>query len=1170
MDTYSMKTSLLDRWSKSFRKARRPGLVSRARVRRHRLALEMLEDRITLSLTPQMVLDINTNTPSSSPSGTVAIGSTAYFAADDGAHGVELWKSNGTTSGTVLVKDINPGGAGSYPTQLTNVNGTLFFTAGSGLWRSDGTEGGTFPLSGVTASNLTNANGTLFFAGDDGTNGNELWKSDGTVAGTTLVKDIYPGVRTDYYSYYFQNSSNPSQLTNVNGTLFFSAEDALGGELWKSDGTEAGTVPLISHVGWNMTNLDGTLFFASYDPAHASELWQSDGSSAGTMLVKDININPGASSYPSYVTSVNGKLYFTADDGEHGRELWTSDGSSSGTIQVTDIYGGGGSSTPSNLTNVNGMLYFSANDGVTGGELWRSDGTAAGTVPVKDIDLGSASSSPSNLTNVNGTLFFTANDGTGVSKLWQSDRTTAGTVVVSNLAASSLTNVNGTLLFSADDGTHGQELWKLVDGPSQVASLNVSGFPTSVTAGVAGSFTVTAKNADGSTNTNYRGTVHLTSSDPRAVLSGSYTFTAADLGVHTFTATLKTAGSQSITVSDPVFPTDPGTQEGITVNPAAASRLTVAGFPSPVKAGTTGAFSVTITDPFGNRVPSYTGTVHFTSTDPLATVSPAGGYDAALDFSATDNPNGVWSYGQSITLTSAFQRYTQAGPNNENPPPANLLDTWNAGTGGRHSYPSVLHNGTSNAITSNAFTYLPGQLAFHPGPNGQYSVVRWTAPRAGSLSLEAAFSGLDFGGPTTTDVHILRNGAALFNGEVTKFGTGPSFNSEVVVAAGDTIDFAVGYGSNGTYYSDTTGLDVFISYDTSPPLITDYTFTPADAGTHTFSATFGTVGVQSLTATDTATPSITGAKQNIEVTPPAATNFVVSGFSSPTTAGTAATFTVTAKLANGSTASGYAGTVHFTSSDGQAGLPSDYTFAAAEGGVHTFSATLKTAGTQSLTVREVDDDSISGTQSGITVNPATASRLTVTGFPSPVTAGVAGSFTVTAQDAYGNRASGYTGAIHFTSSDAQAALPGNYSFTAADAGMHTFSAVLKTAGTRSVTATDSANSALVGAQSITINPAAASRLVISAPNSVTANTQFGLTFTAVDAFGNIATAYRGTLSFRSSDPSAKMPKNYAFTATDQGVHAFSGLVLKKKGKQTITVTDTLNGSLTVITTIQVL
>ena len=237
----------------------------------------------------------------------------------------------------------------------------------------------------------------------------------------------------------------------------------------------------------------------------------------------------------------------------------------------------------------------------TGSELWKSDGTAAGTVLVKDINPGSAWSYPDNLTNVNGTLFFTANDGSGTSRLWQSDGTAAGTVPVANLAASSLTNVNGTLFFSADDGIHGQELWMLVDGPTQGTSLNVSGFPATITAGVAGSFTVTAKNADGTTNTSYRGTVHFTSSDPQAVLPANYTFTAADGGVHTFSATLKTAGSQSITASDTVVPSGAGTQAGITVNPAAASRFTVAGFPSPITAGMAGSFTVTA------RMPTATG-----------------------------------------------------------------------------------------------------------------------------------------------------------------------------------------------------------------------------------------------------------------------------------------------------------------------------------------------------------------------------------------------------------------------------------------------------------------------------------------------------------------------------------------------------------------------------------
>src|SRR5262249_54913650 len=149
--------------------------------------------------------------------------------------------------------------------------------------------------------------------------------------------------------------------------------------------------------------------------------------------------------------------------------------------------------------------------------LWKSNGTVAGTTLVKDIYPGGTwygdwysgywyapnSSNPGNLTNVNGTLFFTANDGTGAWNLWASDGTAAGTVPVANLNANSLTNLNGTLFFSADDGVHGSELWAQSTVP--IPSLVVSGFPTTTTAGSTSSFTVTAKNADGTTNTGYLG-----------------------------------------------------------------------------------------------------------------------------------------------------------------------------------------------------------------------------------------------------------------------------------------------------------------------------------------------------------------------------------------------------------------------------------------------------------------------------------------------------------------------------------------------------------------------------------------------------------------------------------------------------------------------------------------
>lgn len=313
-------------------------------------------------------------------------------------------------------------------------------------------------------------------------------------------------------------------------------------------------------------------------------------------------------------------------------------------------------------------------------------------------------------------------------------------------------------------------------------------------------------------------------------------------------------------------------------------------------------------------------------------------------------------------------------------------------------------------------------------------------------------------------------------------------------------------------------------------------------------------------------PSATGTDDNAFVSRISATTtptFAVSGFPSSTPAGVAGTFTVVARDANGNVLTGYTGTVHFTSSASQAVLPADYTFTAADGGTHSFSATLKTAGNHSITVTDIATATFTGTQAGITVKAGAASTLNVAGFPTPTTAGIARTFTVTARDAYGNTATGYTGTVRFTSSDLQAALPGNYTFTANDAAVHTFSATLKTAGSQSLTATDTLSASVTGFQSgIAINPAAASKFVISAPSSVSLGVAFSLTVKVVDTYGNVATGYTGTIRFTSSDSTATLPANYTFTAADNGVHTFTGLILRKKGKQTITITDTLNSSLT--------
>lgn len=420
---------------------------------------------------PALVKDINPDQADSNVDGLTNVSGTLFFSATDGVHGNELWKSDGTTAGTVLVKDILvrdsvTGSIDSNPRSLTNVNGTLFFTAFDGdpgawnLWKSDGTESGTVlmkPVVEVSAVSLIDVNGTLFFTGQEVEHGSELWKSDGTAGGTVLVKDIRSGAA----------DSGIRGLTNVNGTLFFSAvystaQGSVGSwELWKSDGTTAGTVLVkdivpgpASSQPLNLTNVNGTLFFSAND-GNGPGLWKSDGTEGGTVLVKRINA-------VDQFVNVNGKLFFKLNDPVAGLELGISDGTESGTRLVKDILPGLQSPSLNELTNVNGTLFFTANGG---NELWKSDGTEGGTVKLKTIFAQA-------LTDVNGTLFFSGN-GSGVGwELWRSDGTELGTTLVKDILPGSggsnplhLTNVNGTLFFEADTfglvPDQGRELWSV-------------------------------------------------------------------------------------------------------------------------------------------------------------------------------------------------------------------------------------------------------------------------------------------------------------------------------------------------------------------------------------------------------------------------------------------------------------------------------------------------------------------------------------------------------------------------------------------------------------------------------------------------------------------------------------------------------------------------------------
>src|SRR5205085_2475929 len=203
--------------------------------------------------------------------------------------------------------------------------------------------------------------------------------------------------------------------------------------------------------------------------------------------------------------------------------------------------------------------------------------------------------------------------------------------------------------------------------------------------------------------------------------------------------------------------------------------------------------------------------------------------------------------------------------------------------------------------------------------------------------------------------------------------------------------------------------------------------------------------------------SITGPPTTIACSAGAENHSLVSAPASAT-AGTAFNFTVTALDAFNNTATSYAGTVHFTSSDGAATLPGNTTLT---NGTGTFNATLNTAGNQTITATDTVTSSITGTSNSINVGAGAATHFVVSA-PANATAGTAFNFTITAVDSGNNTATGYSGTVHFTSSDAQAVLPGNYQFVAGDNGGKTFSATLKTAGNQTITATDNNNAAING------------------------------------------------------------------------------------------------------------
>jgi ELWxxDGT repeat protein len=437
------------------------------------------------------------------------------FVADNGSDGQELWRTDGTAAGTVMVKDINPGADedppdadSSDPEALTVAGDAVYFRADDGvtgeeLWKTDGTTAGTTFVKDInpgeddepgepdrsSIDEPTDVDGTLLFEADDGVNGIELWKSDGTPGGTQIVNGP-AGIAP------MGASSTPNNLEAIGSTLYFGADDtATGMELWKvgppySTATQVADINspgTASSAPGGLTDLNGTLLFAASTSASGRELWKSTGGPlvpGGTELVKDIDSTPTSdSSNPSNLIEVDGTLFFFATDGSTGTELWKSDGGTLGTQIVADINTGPNGSGPAPTAEVKDTLFFAASDPTNGLEPWKSDGgpLMGGTHLIADIRPGLAGSNPGFfglITEVGGAAFFSANDGSNGEELWRSDGGPlgTGTRMVADINATApnadslpggLLDFNGTLLFRANDGINGAELWRtVIEGPA--------------------------------------------------------------------------------------------------------------------------------------------------------------------------------------------------------------------------------------------------------------------------------------------------------------------------------------------------------------------------------------------------------------------------------------------------------------------------------------------------------------------------------------------------------------------------------------------------------------------------------------------------------------------------------------------------------------------------------
>jgi ELWxxDGT repeat protein len=377
-----------------------------------------------------MLADIQAGAASSDfPSYFVQLGNMYYFVAKhQGSFTISLWKTDGSKAGTTMVKDLGniviPQGGGNLSAlPMIAFNNAIYFvfedSNGSEIWKSDGTSSGTKILKDIRpGSNSSTPNGMcvfnnyLYFYANDGSNGNELWRTDGSSSGTLLFKDIYPSSissNTDPYAILFVFKNH----------LYFSAQGTHdeGVELYRTDGTTNGTALFLdinaaqqaSSYPDYLEQTDEYFIFRASNNTLGTETWRSDGTTNGTFVLKDLNPGTG-STYAYSPMRLGNKITFATYSAQEGAEIWITDGSTTNTNILKDINPGASDSYIGPIINAGNHLYFVGQSTNEGQEIWESDGTTSGTKLFKDINPGAANSGIRSFQAINNKLFFNASN----------------------------------------------------------------------------------------------------------------------------------------------------------------------------------------------------------------------------------------------------------------------------------------------------------------------------------------------------------------------------------------------------------------------------------------------------------------------------------------------------------------------------------------------------------------------------------------------------------------------------------------------------------------------------------------------------------------------------------------------------------------------------------------